>query len=80
MRDTADDVQTAYVQRFAALSPGERLTMMSDMFETAKALMEADIRSRRPGISPGELRVEMFKRLYWNDFDEPTMARFLAAL
>jgi hypothetical protein len=80
VKDTAEEVDAAYRARFSSLSPLERLVMMSDMFDTARALMEADIRAGRPGLSLRDLRIEMFKRLYWNDFDEATMARFISAL
>ena len=80
MKDTADDVDAAYLERFASLAPLERLVMISDMFDTAKALMEADIRTNQPDISARDLRIAMFKRLYWDDFDAATMARFIAAL
>lgn len=80
MKDTASDVNAAYLQHFGALSPGERLTMVADMFETAKALMMAGIRAERPDLSPRDLRVEMFRRLYWNDFDETTFARLVERL
>ncbi len=80
MKDTAPDVDSAFTARFASLTPEERLTMMSDMFDDAKALMAADIRARNPGSTPRDLRVEMFKRLYWNDFDPATLARFVASI
>ena len=80
MKDTADDVDAAYLRRFATLSPLQRLQMMSDMFETAKALIEADIRRHAPDIRPQDLRVETFKRLYWDDFDEATRTRLIATL
>jgi hypothetical protein len=80
VKDTAEEIDAAYRERFASLSPLERLVMMSDMFDTARALMEAGIRTSQPEISSRDLRIEMFKRLYWNDFDEATMARFISAL
>lgn len=80
MKDTAEEIDAAYRERFASLSPLERLVMMSDMFDTARALMEAGIRTSQPEISSRDLRIEMFKRLYWNDLDEATMARFISAL
>jgi hypothetical protein len=80
VNDTIAEVDAAYRERFASLSPLERLVMMSDMFDTARALMEAGIRAGRPDVSARDLRVEMFRRLYWNDFDEATMARFVQSL
>jgi hypothetical protein len=50
------------------------------MFDDAKALIAADIRSRCPGISPADLRVQMFDRLYFGDFDAATRDRIVSAL
>jgi hypothetical protein len=50
------------------------------MFDTARSLMEAGIRAGQPDLSPRDLRIEIFKRLYWNDFDEATMARLVSTL
>jgi hypothetical protein len=80
LKDTVGHVDAFYLERFAALSPDERLAMVADMFDTARTLMEADIRSSQPDISPRDLRVEQFKRLYWNDFDQDTMAKIIAKL
>jgi DUF1365 family protein len=80
MKDTAPEVDVALTALFATRWPEERLRMVFEMFDDAKALMAVDIRARRPDISPRELRVEMFKRLYWDDLDEQTMAWFVARI
>ena len=80
MRDTAPEVDAAFTALFASRSPEERLEMMSEMSADAKVLIAADIRARNPSISHRDLRVEMFKRLYWSDFDQGTLEWFLMAI
>jgi len=58
----------------------ERLRMTCAMFDDAKALVRAEILSRRPDISESDLRVEMFDRLYFGDFDAATRDRIVAGL
>jgi hypothetical protein len=80
MKDTSPDIDAAFTARFADCSGSDRVRMASGMFESAKALMEADIRSQHPEISLAELRGRMFDRLYFGDFDPVTHARLRAAV
>jgi hypothetical protein len=80
VRDTAPDVDAAFTAMFAGRSASDRVRMACEMFDAAKSLMAADIRDKCPGISPADLRVQMFARLYFGDFDAATMARISAAL
>ena len=80
MKDTVPEVDAAFTALFAARSPSDRVRMVCDMFDAAKALVAADIRARCPGISPADLRVQVFDRLYFGDFDPGTRARIVSAL
>lgn len=80
MRDTSPEADAAFTALFSARSAGDRIRMACDMFDLAKALVAADIRDKCPGISPGDLRVQMFDRLYFGDFDAETRARIASAL
>ena len=80
MSDTPRDVEDEYVAMFSRLSGTERLRMVSDMFETARTLVIANIRANEPDICPAELRVRLFNRFYATDFDEPMRAAILADL
>lgn len=42
--------------------------------------MVAGIRANEPAISSGELRIRIFERLYFDDFDQPTFHRIIRAL
>ncbi len=80
MKDTFNDSEIAFARRFAAVAPIDRLRMVSEMFESAKRLIAASIRSAEPDISEAELRVRIFDRLYAGDFDEAVKVRLRAAL
>ena len=80
MKDTTPETDAAYMALFAAASGSERVRMTCEMFDTAKALIAADVRNRQPGISPAALRIQIFKRLYFGDFDAETEARIVSAL
>jgi hypothetical protein len=78
MKDTSADA--AFTALFAARSGSDRVRMACGMFDAAKALMAAGIRSQCPGISAADLRLRMFDRLYSGDFDPDTRVRIRSAL
>jgi hypothetical protein len=80
MRDTSPEDDRAFTALFAERSGSERVEMTCAMFDDAKALVEADLRSRNPGITLAQLRRAIFDRLYFGDFDRAAHSRFLAAL
>ena len=80
MKDTAQDVDTAFTAMFGALTAGDRLRMTCRMFDEAKALAVANIRASYPGISEAELRVKLFERLYLDDFTPEALARIVALM
>ena len=80
MKDTSNDSELETARRYAAMAPIDRLRIMSEMFESAKRLIAASVRSAEPDISEIELRVRIFDRLYGDDFDEATKARLRASI
>ena len=68
MTDTAADVEATMAAMFAALTPTQRVRMMSGMFDTMRRLLVAGIRAEQPDISDTELRVEIFLRTYRDDY------------
>jgi hypothetical protein len=80
MKDTTNDSEAAFARRFAAVAPIDRLRMVSAMFESAKRMIAASVRSAEPDISETELRVRIFDRLYADDFDDAVKVRLRAAL
>ena len=67
MKDTTPEIEAELVTLFARRSNSERLRMVSEMFDLARALLIADIRRQEPDISDGDLRLRLFDRLYAAD-------------
>jgi hypothetical protein len=69
MNETPPEVDRAFTTLIMQRSESDRAMMAFEMFDLARALMTADIRTRDPGISDLELRVLIFERTYGADFD-----------
>ncbi len=80
MRDTPPEVQARYRALLLARTPAERLEMAGDMFAAAKALALGGIWARFGDLEPAELRVQLFLRLYGNDFAPEQRKRLEARL
>jgi hypothetical protein len=50
------------------------------MFETARALVSASIKTQRPELSENELGAELFKRFCASDFNAEQLASIVARL
>ena len=61
MNDTAPEIAEMIRVRVMALSGGERMAMAARSFEAARGMVLASI---SPGLSEGERRRQLFKRLY----------------
>ena len=61
MNDTTPEFAKLVRQRFLALAPAERVSLCADMFETARALVEASL---PPGLDPIERRRRICRRFY----------------
>ncbi len=68
MKDTKTKIEKKQKEIFMAKSPGERLAICLEMTDFARALVESGIKAKNPNISSFELRAEVFKRFYKNDF------------
>ena len=79
-RDTPPDVEARFDALLAARSGPERVRMMSEMFDTARALVLADLRRSRGLMTEGETRQALFERLYYDDFDDEERHRILERL
>ena len=80
MRDTSPEVDAAFTALFASRSASDRVRMACGMFEAAKRLVAADLRRQDPNITPPELRVRMFDRLYFGDFPSARRARIISMM
>ena len=80
MNDTPPDVDARLTALFMQRSASDRVRMTCEMFDLARVLMIANIRSEDPDITDAELRVRIFERTYHDDFDAAERARIIARL
>ena len=65
MQDTTPEVLGLLRERYRRLAPPERMRMCAEMFETARAIVEA---SFPPGLSERERRRRVCERFYGSEF------------
>ncbi len=78
-KDTSPEMAQKYKDLIMALSPGQRLLMGCEMFDTAKALMEAGL-AIEPNPKNLSLRIRLFHRLYGRDFSPDELDKITRAL
>jgi hypothetical protein len=61
MDDTTPEFRRLVRERLRALAPAERVRMCTDMFETARRIVEASLPA---GLDPRERRYRICKRFY----------------
>jgi len=74
MNDTTPDAAAQFAWMLQERSGSDRVRMVSDMFEAARALVIASIKARQPTIDEADLRVQVFRRFYANDFAPEDLA------
>lgn len=63
------DVQARFDELMRQRTGSDRVRMMSDMFDFAKALVLSNLRNTHPGATDPELRILLFNRLYGDEID-----------
>jgi len=76
-KDTHKEAYNKQREIWFAKTPGERLTAGLLMMDDMKALVESGIRQRNPGISAMDLKIEWFKLMYKNDFEEAELNKII---
>jgi len=61
MNDTTPEFRRIMDERYARLTPAERVLMCAEMFDTAQALVRASLPE---GLAPAELRFRICQRFY----------------
>jgi hypothetical protein len=69
MNDTSPQIMAKMVEMIQRKTPAERLAAGCSMFDFSRQLIISSLRSKNPGISGSELRKELFRIFYSNDFD-----------
>ena len=80
MTDTPADVQARLDALMRQRSGSDRVRMMSEMFDFAKALVLANLCAGHPGATAAELRVLLFDRLYGSEIATAQRATIVACL
>lgn len=80
MTDTPPDVQARFDELMRQRSGSDRVRMMSEMFDFAKALVLSNLREIHPDASDAELRVLLFDRLYGDEIDAAQRASIVVRL
>jgi len=81
VKDTSPEMEARFRAMVMARPPGgERLRIVSDMFDITRSLLIAGIRAEKPNITEGELRQELFLRYYGDEFSPEQREKILAAI
>lgn len=80
MNDTSPEMQAKMVELISKKSPAQRLAMGSSMFDFSKRLIIRALLEKNPHLSPQELKVELFKIFYGNDFSAEQRERIIRRL
>ena len=78
-KDTTPEMAQKYKDLIMDLSPGQRMIIGCEMFDTAKALAEAGL-ANEPNPQGHSLRVRLFLRFYGSDFSPRELANITRAL
>ena len=68
--DTPKEIRKIQNQIFFQKTVQERFQIGIEMIEDAKKIVENSIKSKNPQISIIDLKIEVFKKFYRNDFSE----------
>ena len=74
MNDTYSKISKIYNEMLMEKSNNERMLMGFSMFETAKKIVLASINNKK------NLKVELFKRFYKNDFNEKKLKKIIRSI
>ena len=71
--DTPKEIRKIQNQIFFQKTVQERFKIGIEMIEDSKKIVENSIKIKNPQISANDLKIEVFKRFYKNDFSEEKM-------
>jgi hypothetical protein len=79
MNDTSSGAEKKLLQMMMQKSKVEKLFMAASIFDMARSITRSAILEEMPGISPGQLREEFFRRWYWEDFEPKEREKIIEA-
>ena len=80
MNDTHPEVAVQFQNLMRAKSNEQRLLMGCSMYDTAKQIVQSAIYNQRPGITPEEMKKEIFLRFYGLEFSQADRERIFSVL
>jgi len=78
MNDTHPEVAAQFRHLMKAKSNEQRLLMGCSMYDTAKQIVQSAIYCRHPGITPEEMKKEIFLRFYGLEFSQDDKEKMLS--
>lgn len=73
MNDTSDTVARLVRQRYAAMSPEERMRIAASLYETARAIVESSLPA---GLTREQRRYATAKRFYGDELPETALVAY----
>ncbi len=73
MSDTSPEFQRMVDDRYRAMSPAERVQLASQMYDTARLIVESSL---PPGLSHVERRLAIARRFYGEDLPEEMLQAY----
>lgn len=73
MNDTSADVERLVSERYASMTPEERMRVAASMYETARAIVESSLPD---GLTPEQRRYAVVKRLYGDELPEAALIAY----
>lgn len=70
MKDTTDEMLNKQREVIFSKTPQERFMMGIEMNEDVRKIVESSIKNKNPDISRLDLKIEVFKRYYTNDYSQ----------
>lgn len=80
MTDDLFDAGARFNELMRRRSGTDRVRMMSEMFDFARALVLSSLRATYPDATEADLRVLLFERLYGEEIDRAERSRIVARL
>lgn len=80
MNDTPLSIELQMSEMIASRTAEDRLRMAGSMFGAGKKLLEAGILHEKGSLSEGQLRAQLFLRMYGESFSRAEVVRILNSL
>jgi hypothetical protein len=76
MSDTSFEIEAKMALMMGLKTPVERMRMACSMFDTGKTLLEAGIRQQLGALNEVQMRAQVFKRIYGEDFSANEIKKY----